>query len=102
MARRKKNYSNYAKTTIRARDSDRLDWHSKKLKIAKIEKVEADVRKLKLTFEGGTRYTISESDEKFLYSNYFNVLWSNLEEGMTAEVGCSGMKIIDVQIDIPQ
>lgn len=102
MARRRNNYSNYTKTTIRARDSDRLVWYSKEMKIAKIEKVEDDVRKLKLVFEGGTRYTISESDEEFRYSNYFNVLWDKLEEGMIAEVACSGMRIIDVQIDIPK
>lgn len=102
MARRRNNYSNYTKTTIRARDSDRLTRYTRKMKIAKIERIENDVRELKLVFEGGTRYSIFESNEKYRYSNHFNVLWSELKEGMVAEIDLYGMRILDVQIDIPQ
>lgn len=101
MANRKNNYSYFTKVSVRTNSSAR-NWHSTEKKIVKIEKEYSPIRKLKLTFEGGTRYNISENDEKFRYSDYFNVLWNNLKEDMIAEIGCVGMKIIDVQIDIPQ
>ena len=71
-------------------------------KVTKVERnTEGDKRILKITMEGGSRYTISNKDEKYHDNEIrFKTLWKALGAGHKLEVLHDGMKILDCSADV--